>query len=191
MRKNIFMIINESFNIQSELRKLNEIFTKYNIFSNIDNKVTFKTYMNRIFPSWVGAGTCISLDEFLTTVRLYDVFPVDEKKLFETAQHNLEIHINMIEYMTDYTYNNKKNFINHLNNDNINMYKRLISAILDKISSKYIIDSKGLYYVVPIDNEALVVAESAVNEDIALSVLMFLHSSSQGNLEKRERFSEN
>lgn len=66
-RKNIFQLVEENYDIQTEARKIKNLFDNKNYFTLGYRYCTFKKLVEEyLFPEWKYRGTCITIEEFLT-----------------------------------------------------------------------------------------------------------------------------
>ena len=64
-RKNIFQLVNESYNIQDEIRKINKLFKTQKYFVEQIFDYTLPQLLEKyLFDEWKYRGTCISIDEY-------------------------------------------------------------------------------------------------------------------------------
>ncbi len=68
-RKNIFQLVEENYDIQDEIRKINKLFAEEDYFENNDNYYTLQRLMRYyLFPNWKYRGTCLTIEEFFERV---------------------------------------------------------------------------------------------------------------------------
>lgn len=64
-RKNIFQLVNESYNIQDEIRKINKLFKTQKYFVEQIFDYTLPELLEKyLFDEWKYRSTCISIDEY-------------------------------------------------------------------------------------------------------------------------------
>ena len=65
-RKNIFQLVEENYDIQDEIRKINRLFAKeYYFVQGEDNYITLKRVVKEcLFNNWRYRGTCVDIDEY-------------------------------------------------------------------------------------------------------------------------------
>lgn len=69
VRKNIFQLVEESYNIQDEIRKINKLFEEEAYFSvEHSNETLYYLIEEYLFSAWEYRGTCIDLEEYLRRV---------------------------------------------------------------------------------------------------------------------------
>lgn len=69
VRKNIFQLVEESYNIQDEIRKINKLFEEEAYFSvGHSNETLYYLIEEYLFSAWEYRGTCIDLEEYLRRV---------------------------------------------------------------------------------------------------------------------------
>lgn len=109
-RKNIFQLVEESYDIFSEIDKINELFYSEIYFcNNTEGDLTFSYLVkNYLFNDWKYKGTCLSMDEFFTRANAV-VYRNGRSKLSEDVViNNLEIMENFIKLYFD----NEENLYN-------------------------------------------------------------------------------
>lgn len=64
-RKNIFQLVEESYNIQSEIRKINRLFNREEYFEEGYSNYTLQQLLeDYLFSDWKYRGTCLTTDEY-------------------------------------------------------------------------------------------------------------------------------
>lgn len=100
-RKNIFQLVEESYDIQSEIRKINRLFANENYF--VEGFATYyslkKLIEGYLFSEWKYRGTCISVDEYF--IRANASITPGKKSTEEQIINNLEIMENFIKLFFD------------------------------------------------------------------------------------------
>ncbi len=107
-RKNIFQLVEENYNIQEEIIKINKLFFNKDYFENCFNEeyrygysgYSFKRLLNNyLFMDWKYRGTCMSLDEYFKRVSAHIS---NEKENSESIIiNNLEVMENFIKLFSD------------------------------------------------------------------------------------------
>lgn len=101
-RKNIFQLIDENYDIQTEIRKINNLFSDENYFTTEHVGYTLEELVdNLLFSSWKYRGTCIDIDEFFE--RANASLPMHTKAHIkeDTIINNLEVLENFIKLYFD------------------------------------------------------------------------------------------
>lgn len=99
-RKNIFQLIEATYDIQKEVRKINKLFESEKYFQQGFSNLTFKQVLCYfLFPNWELRGTCISIDEFLS--RANAALPNTTKAKEEQIVNNLEVMENFIKLFNE------------------------------------------------------------------------------------------
>lgn len=100
-RKNIFQLVEESYDIQSEIRKINKLFNNEHYFvKGVADYYSFKKLVrDYLFSDWKYRGTCISSEEYFTRANAY--IPVNKKATEEQIINNLEVMENFIKLYFD------------------------------------------------------------------------------------------
>lgn len=101
-RKNIFQLVEESYDIESEILKINNLFYCENYFVDDyeDEDYTLEKLIRRhLFKNWKYRGTCITLDEYMlrAEAEIKDTFSFNE----ENIVNNLETLENFIKLYFD------------------------------------------------------------------------------------------
>ena len=93
-RKNIFQLVEENYNIQDEIKKINRLFTTYGYFKIGFSEHTFKKILeNYLFEDWKYNDTCITIEEYLERVNA---------KLPANSRANDDRIINFLEVMENF-----------------------------------------------------------------------------------------
>ena len=99
-RKNIFQLVEENYDIQSEIRKINNLFSEDDYFSVGVVSYTFEDFLNEyLFSEWKYRGTCISIEEFFT--RANASIPIHGRIKEDQIINNLEVMENFIKLYFD------------------------------------------------------------------------------------------
>jgi|GEM_PF-2305231 len=95
-RKNIFQLVEENYDIQNEIRKINRLFNNEEYFDTGYTYYTLKKLIEKyLFDNWKYRGTCITIEEYFLRVNasVSDIMKNDES----TIVNNLEVMENFIE----------------------------------------------------------------------------------------------
>lgn len=98
VRKNIFQLVEESYNIQDEIRKINKLFEEEAYFSvGHSNETLYYLIEEYLFSAWEYRGTCIDLEEYLRRVNatLSEKGKIDEVvivNLLETLENFVKLY---------------------------------------------------------------------------------------------------
>lgn len=99
-RKNIFQLVEENYDIQSEIRKINNLFSEDDYFSAGMISYTFEDFLNEyLFSKWKYRGTCISIEEFFS--RANASIPVHGRISEDKIINNLEVMENFVKLYFD------------------------------------------------------------------------------------------
>lgn len=105
-RKNIFQLVEENYNIQSEIRKIDRLFSDEHYFTkSYIIEYTFKRVVKEfLFNNWEYRGTCISLEEY---------FKRAEADLSKSSIISEDTIINYLEIMENLVklYSDKSSFL--------------------------------------------------------------------------------
>lgn len=100
-RKNIFQLVDESYDIQSEIRKINRLFEDEPYFKDSVRTYTLKTLIKKfLFSDWKYRSTCITIEEYFSrsnsSISLAHI-TIDE----DTIINNLEVMENFVKLYFD------------------------------------------------------------------------------------------
>lgn len=99
-RKNIFQLVEESYDIQTEVKKIGRLFASENYFELGFQYSTLKKLVEEyLFSDWKYRGTCISVEEYLTRAKA-DI-PHTGKAKEEQIINFLEVMENFIKLYFD------------------------------------------------------------------------------------------
>lgn len=99
-RKNIFKLVDESYNIQDEIKKINKLFINEEYFQVGFEGISFKTFIkDYLFENWDNSDTCLTLDEFL--VRANANISYETKNSEDVIINNLEVIENFVKLYFD------------------------------------------------------------------------------------------
>ena len=103
VRKNIFQLVEENYDIQSEVRKIYKLYKEYYYFTSDDDDYSLEYLMRwRIFSNWRYRGTCIEIEEFFQRANA-DVPGIMSIRMPEESIINfLEIMENFVTLAYDY-----------------------------------------------------------------------------------------
>ena len=99
-RKNIFQLVEENYNIQEEIRKINKLFVEEDYFAiGYSNDTLYELIEGYLFNDWKYRGTCIDIEEYLKRVNA--MFP-EKGKIDEIVIVNLlEVLENFVKLYDD------------------------------------------------------------------------------------------
>lgn len=126
-RKNIFQLVQENYDIESEIRKINNLFDEEDYFSAGMVSYNFEEFLNEyLFSGWKYRGTCISVEEFFTRVNAS--IPTHGHIKEDQIINNLEVMENFIKLYFD-------NSDSLLSQHGIKYYGDLVSVFCDLINT--------------------------------------------------------
>lgn len=101
-RKNIFQLVEENYDVESEILKINHLFSnKYYFVDNYEDcDYTLENLLKEfLFGEWKYRGTCIDVDEYLMRANAQ----IDERELIdeENIINNIEVMENFIKLYFD------------------------------------------------------------------------------------------
>ena len=99
-RKNIFQLVEENYDIQTEIRKINSLFFTEHYFEfGYECLSLYKLLKRALFDEWKYRGTCITVDEYIdrAEANIKDRVPNDE----DTIINNLEVMENFVKLYFD------------------------------------------------------------------------------------------
>lgn len=99
-RKNIFQLVEESYDVQSEIRKINKLFAEQEYFSEGIIYHSLKELVKEyLFDDWKYKGTCLTLDEFFK--RAGAIISNSSRASEDTIINNLEVMENLVKLYFD------------------------------------------------------------------------------------------
>ena len=99
-RKNIFQLVEENYDIQTEIRKINSLFFTEHYFEVGYERLSFYKLLKRVlFEEWKYRGTCITLDEYIDRAEANIEDRIDNDE--DTIINNLEVMENFIKLYFD------------------------------------------------------------------------------------------
>lgn len=126
-RKNIFQLVEENYDIQSEIRKINNLFCEDDYFTAGMISYNFEEFLNEyLFSGWKYRGTCISIEEFF--VRANASIPTHGSIEEDQIINNLEVMENFIKLYFD-------NSDSLLSQHGIKYYGDLVSVFCNLINT--------------------------------------------------------
>lgn len=100
VRKNIFQLVEENYNVQDEIKKINKLFFDENYFSlGLAEMSLYDIVKGYLFDDWKYRGTCIDIKEYLERVEA--VLPVKGEIDESTIVNLLEVLENFIKLYND------------------------------------------------------------------------------------------
>ena len=101
-RKNTFQLVEESYDIPSEIRKINDLFYTKQYFLTPQGNRSFDKFLDRyLFSEWKYRDTCLDVDEYIQRAKA--VIPDNEYITLTEEQviNNLEVMENFIKLFFD------------------------------------------------------------------------------------------
>ena len=100
-RKNTFQLVEENYDIQEEIRKINRLFAKeYYLVQGEDNYITLKRVVKEcLFADWKYRGTCVDIDEYFK--RAQATISDYSRNKESTIINNLEVMENFLKLLFD------------------------------------------------------------------------------------------
>lgn len=99
-RKNIFQLIDENYDIQKEIRKINSLFSEELYIEDDYDSYSLKTIIEEyLFVDWKYRGTCISIEEYFScaNAKISKMYEASE----EVIINNLEVIENFVKLYSD------------------------------------------------------------------------------------------
>ena len=99
-RKNIFQLVEESYDVQNEIRKINDLFMTEHYFEVGLSQYSFYNLLRKVlFELWKYRGTCITVDEYIdrASARIHSKKRNEE----DTIINNLEVMENFVKLYFD------------------------------------------------------------------------------------------
>ena len=100
-RKNIFQLVDESYDIQSEIRKINKLFEDEPYFKDSVFSYTLKKLLEKfLFSDWKYRSTCITVDEYFvrSNSKISSIPFINDE---DTIINNLEVMENFVKLYFD------------------------------------------------------------------------------------------
>lgn len=186
MRKNMFQLLEDEYNIGEELTRLYYLARLDYYFTNTISSTIIKhqiePYVNeQFFDSWVYRGTCTSVYNMKRALKL-DMEEIDLIQLLLYIEYILNIFylcINNNVIIRDKSNNENKN---------ISLYKN-IKILLSNYNFEYkVIDAENTKIVVVESNpSATLVAETIEDHNISLDVIRYNHFMLRGNVHEKKK----
>ena len=187
VRKNIFEIINNNYDIAHEIDKITELFNS-NMVSYFDGSykrctTTIEIIFNSlILPNWKQRGTLLSLDEMKDKLNIPECFE-------ETPLWNIDDALNLLEIYDNIAYliHKKLNRDVYQLDNCFNLLIENIHILLDHLNYEHkIFENEEKVILIPKNPAATAVAEIS-DEETAMAILMYNHHTLKGNLEAKRR----
>lgn len=184
VRKSIFDIIKDSYDIQNELLTVSDLFHRNNMISvevryNTWRDSSIEALVDKVFHNWKGRGTCLSCEDMRNRLDL--VLKPRTDDIDEIAMY-LEYFLNIIlKFQEKYQDGNECEYSNAYS-----MMVQNIKTLLSNINHKFVFDEENeVLLVVPKDNAAIAAAEIAPKK-IDFAILKYNHSSLKGNISEKK-----
>lgn len=186
VRKNIFEIINNNYDIAHEIDKITELFNS-NMVSYFDGSykrctTTIEIIFNSlILPNWKQRGTLLSLDEMKDKLNIPECFE-------ETPLWNIDDALNLLEIYDNIAYLIHKKLNTEYQLDNrFNLLIENIHILLDHLHYEHkIFEDEEKVILIPKNPAATSVAEIS-DEETAMAILMYNHHTLKGDIEAKRK----
>lgn len=192
MRKNIFEILKERYDVNNEFKKITGLFNsefiqrKFHQFTGTyTNYYTLEEMVEDVFCDWKGRGSCISwqnmreelginkiindtkctIDDIIVALEYYENI---SNLFFKKVAPGLPTHEYTIHHNLDMLYENMDKLLDYLN------YERRV------------FDKEEMVILIPKNPAATAVAEIS-SEETAMAILMYHHASLKGQLEEKRK----
>lgn len=183
-RKSIFTILSESFDIESEILKLEDIISKKQIYYcdnpfGEENHDTIIALVDRYYHTWNGRKTTISVEDLRKTLMISDILTSIDIGLGLTED---EI-ITYLEYASNLLFLLKKFYSDkYLNGKYLTIAEDNLHMLIEKLNLKslYIEEHDGII-LVQSNPLATKVAES-LPQNFGILILRYHHNLLKGNL---------
>ena len=102
-RKNIFQLVEESYNIQNEIKKINRLFFEEKYFSSVPcfDYTIVDVLDEYLFVGWKYRGTCLTIKGFLQRANAFIDYKTKSNASEETIINNIEAIENFIKLYLD------------------------------------------------------------------------------------------
>lgn len=99
-RKNIFQLVEENYNVQDEIKKINKLFNEEEYFeTGIIRYTLYDIVDNYLFDDWKWRATCLTVNEYFTRVNAKISMRLENEE--DCIINNLEIMENFIKLYFD------------------------------------------------------------------------------------------
>lgn len=185
-RKNIFELLDEKYDIKSEMIKISDLFNGIEFLHvnplNFHQEVyTIERLADNIIACWKARGSCLNCAELKEKINLKQNF--DDK---ENVLTTLEYYVNIL-FLIDQKVLPDRAFP-LLGLPEYYMLSENIKLLLEHLNhQKIIIAEEEKVLLIPQDPAATAVAEITSNDDVAYAIMKYHHASLKGNLNEKKR----
>lgn len=126
-RKNIFQLVEENYDIQSEIRKINNLFGNAPYFEKSYTYISLKELIEEyLFSQWIYRGTCLEMEEYF--FRANAKLPLSELATEDQIINYLEVMENFVKLYFD---NSESLWLNYT----IRSHKEFVSVFFELINT--------------------------------------------------------
>ena len=185
-RKNIFELLDEKYDIKSEMIKISDLFNGIEFLHvnplNFHQEVyTIERLADNIIACWKARGSCLNCAELKEKINLKQNF--DDK---ENVLTTLEYYVNILFLIEQKVLPDRAFPLFGL--PEYYMLSENIKLLLEHLNhQKIIIAEEEKVLLIPQDPAATAVAEITSNDDVAFAIMKYHHVSLKGNLNEKKR----
>lgn len=135
-RKNIFQLVEENYDIQSEIRRINQLFYEEECFTDSDgHSYCSLSYVLRdsFFTNWKYRGTCLTIDDFFKRANAYIDFNREDNISEDIIINNLEAIENFIKLYFDNLYSMDYEVLKSSHVRYFNIFRPLIDELENRM----------------------------------------------------------
>lgn len=181
MRKNIFQILQEQFDMHTEINRIYEVFK-----SHLFNKNTFvyspeKLVDEFVFQNWTQRNRCINTSDMKDSLGINSILRKEDPTMNE-----LIIFLEYVENILNLAWKYKMNNDDVLDNPKYNILRENLDDLLDRINhEKYVFDDEEMVLIAEKNAEATAVAE-IVDTKTSLKVIKYNHYLLKGDIQAKK-----
>lgn len=181
MRKNIFQILQEQFDMHTEINRIYEVFK-----SHLFNKNTFvyspeKLVDEFVFQNWTQRNRCINTSDMKDSLGINSILRKEDPTMNE-----LIIFLEYVENILNLAWKYKMNNDDVLYYPKYNILRENLDDLLDRINhEKYVFDDEEMVLIAEKNAEATAVAE-IVDTKTSLKVIKYNHYLLKGDIQAKK-----
>ena len=181
MRKNIFQILQEQFDMHTEINRIYEVFK-----SHLFNKNTFvyspeKLVDEFVFQKWTQRNRCINTSDMKDSLGINSILRKEDPTMNE-----LIIFLEYVENILNLAWKYKMNNDDVLYYPKYNILRENLDDLLDRINhEKYVFDDEEMVLIAEKNAEATAVAE-IVDTKTSLKVIKYNHYLLKGDIQAKK-----
>ncbi len=190
MRKNIFDLLKDRYDVNNEFKKITELFNsklvqQYICAGRYTNNYTLEEMVERAFCNWKGRGSCISCQNMREELGI--------NRIIKDTKRTIDDIITVLEY-----YENIFNLFSKKVAPKLSTYEYTKHPYLDILSEnenklldylnyeQRIFEKEEMVILIPKNPAATAVAEIS-SKETAMAILMYHHATLKGQLEEKRK----